>query len=278
VQQELARLLSSNGIPSIARGYSLAPVPRHVTCCVEYDDSVVQATDFFGIAHANLEIKTKKLDGLVEYDRVVPRLLSLLRYMNFRVNESTGLHVSLGVADDLTGNDRFVRSLLNLFYRFEQVLLGLVAPHRRYSGYAAPIPDLRILWRGASDARIKPLLRPLWRKWCGLNLLPLFEPSQPGAERIEARWLEGSLNNELLRNWIVLLNRMVDHASTHDCKTPAGQVRNDRQGFNSFCLTTGLRANNRLYPSVAQDLVLIRRYFLRRWRRLATLEAEPVVG
>jgi hypothetical protein len=266
-QIALARILTANGIPAIARGYSSAPVPFGVAACVEFDDSLSPPETYHGINWANLEIKTKKLAGLPEFDRFVPRLLELCRFLNCGAHVSTGLHVHLGVMREAQ-EPHFLRSLLNLLWRFEPVLFGLVHWSRRTSGFCAPMPDLRRLWAGAESASTRRELLNLWHRRYGVNIRHLLAPPQPSGHRIEFRMHEGTLDAEETRHWVVLLNRLIDHAVTHACKTPASQAQRTRRGLEQMFITIGLKPNNRLYPVVSPELAATRRFLLERWRRL----------
>jgi hypothetical protein len=266
-QIALARILTSNGIPAIARGYSSAPMPFGFAAAVEFDDSLVPPQTYKGINWANLEIKTTKLAGLAQFDQVVPRMLEILKFLNCGTNTSTGLHVHLGVMREAQDPD-FLRSFLNLVWRFEPVLYRLVHYSRRMCGFAAPMPDLRHLWVGAESATTRPELLSLWHRRYGVNIRHLLAPPHPGGERIEFRMHEGTLDPIATRHWVVLLNRIIDHAATHVCKTPAAQTRIDRNGLERLFVTVGLKANNRLYPVVSPELAETRRYLMGRWRRL----------
>src|SRR5688572_25030760 len=94
-QDSLAYALSQNGIPAIARGYSHEPLPPGVKVAVEYDSSIVPEQRYRGIRWAPIEVKTCKLDGIDEWEAVVPQMLDLLRYAGLRVNHSTGHHLHL---------------------------------------------------------------------------------------------------------------------------------------------------------------------------------------
>ena len=266
VQQAIARILTANGIPSVARGYSSAPVPPGITCCVEFDESLSPPQMYKGMLFANLEVKTKKLAGLDEFDQIVSRLLDILKFLNCMTNGTTGTHVSLDVSHEMQ-KGHFLRSALNLFYRFEPLVYGLVAPHRRTCGYAGPMLDLRAFWRVASAAELRRLLN-VWDRRCGLNIRHAIQPPYPGGQRIEFRWLEGTLRAEVIRNWVILLNRMLDHAVSHNCKTPKQQVANDRAGFDRLAIAVGFKSNSGAYQHVSEELVGTRRFLLRRWKRL----------
>ena len=266
-QQALARILTSNGISALARSYSTTPLPFGFAAAVEFDDSLMPPQTYHGIDWANLEVKTRKLAGLNEFDRFVPRMLDICKFLNCGTNASTGLHVTLGVAQE-AADPAFLRSLLNLLWRFEPVLYALVQRGRATCGFAAPMPDLRHVWAGAAQERSRRELLAHWQRTCGINIRSMLAPQRPGGERIEFRMHEGTLDADETRHWVVLLNRLVDHAATHLCKTPAAQTQNDRTGLEKMFVTTGMKPNNRLYPVVSAELAETRRYLIGRWRRL----------
>jgi hypothetical protein len=130
------------------------------------------------------------------------------------------------------------------------------------------MPDLRHLWAGAESASTRRELLNVWHRRYGVNIRHLLAPPQPGGHRIEFRMHEGTLDAEAVRHWVILLNRLVDHAATHICKTPAAQTQNNRNGLERLFVTVGLKPNNRLYPVVSPELAETRRYLMQRWRRL----------
>ena len=263
VQERLAQIFTANGLPAVARTYSHAPVPHGMTLSVEYDGSLVGSSPFEGITFHQLEVKTRPLNGFGELLAVIPKTVQLMAFLNCSVNRSTGLHVHLDAAEEVGSNPRFVRSLLNLVYRFEPVIYGLVPPSRRSNSYAQPIPDLRSEWSRCSSMKAYRRLLGHWQRYSGLNLCHATGDNP----RVEFRWHSGSLDAEKITHWVAFLNRLMDAANTRNCQTPREQVANTRQGLQKMLVTLGLLTNTRVWK-VAKDLAPTRRYLLKRWKAL----------
>jgi hypothetical protein len=263
VQQRLAEIFASNGLPSIAREYSHEPVPPGKVLCVEYDSSLVGHSDGWnGLSFHALEIKTKPLAGFDEFLAVVPKMVRLGAFLNLQVNKSTGLHVHLDTAEEVR-NPRFIRSLLNLVYRFEPVIYGLVPPSRKSCGYCQPLPDFRQSWsRCHSELGYRRLLAG-WSRYTGINLCHILSDNS----RVEFRWAASSLDAEKITGWVAFLNRLVDAANTRNCQTPHEQVENTRAGLHKMLVTLGLLQNTRVW-TVGKDLAPVRRFLIRRWKQL----------
>ena len=127
VQRQIASILTANGIRAGYRGYSHLPLPVGIDVMVESDASVRGESRLAGISWAALEIKTRILQGLAEYERIVPKTLEVLRALNCRVNTTTGHHLHIGFPEVKT-DPTVIRSLYNLIHRFEPVIFSLVAP------------------------------------------------------------------------------------------------------------------------------------------------------
>lgn len=263
VQQRLAEIFSANGLPSVARQYSHEPVPAGKVLCVEYDSSLVGHSEGWnGITFHQLEIKTKPLAGLDEFSAVVPKMVKLASFLNLQVNKSCGLHVHLDTASEVQ-NPKFVRSLLNLAYRFEPVIYGLVPPSRKTGGYSSPLPDLREQWSRCRTRGCYHRLLSGWARYTGLNLSHALSDNS----RVEFRWAGSSLDAEKITSWVVFLNRLVDAANTRNAQMPQAQVENNRAGLQKMLVTLGLLQNTRVW-TVAKDLAPTRRYLIRRWKQL----------
>ena len=266
VQERLAQIFNANGLPAVARPYSHDPVPAGVTLCVEYDGSLEgDSQGFSGITFHQLEIKTKPLNGFEEFLQVVPKTVKLATFLNCQVNRTTGLHVHLDTAEEVRSNPKFIRSLLNLTYRFEPVIYGLVAPSRRTCGYCRPMPDLREQWSRCHSTRSYQRLLTYWQRYIGVNCCYMLSENS----RVEFRWHGGSLDAEKISSWVVLLNRLLDCAHTRNCQTPKSQVENSRHGLRKMMVTLGLLTNSRVW-TVAKELAPTRRYLIRHWKQLNT--------
>src|SRR5687768_15419693 len=150
-QESLAHALSENGIRAIARGYPKDPLPPGINAAVEYDSSIVPEQRYRGIRWAQIEVKTAILD-LNEWEATVPPMLELLRYAGLRVNTSTGHHLTLSFPE-VNDDPRNVRSIWNLYHRFQNVLFGLVAPSRRENTYCRAMPSESKFLHGANSIR-----------------------------------------------------------------------------------------------------------------------------
>jgi hypothetical protein len=265
VQRRLADIFTANGLPSVAREYSHEPVPPGKVLCVEHDSSLVGHSDgWSGLSFHQLEIKTKPLNGFDEFLAVIPKMVKLGAFLNLQVNRSTGLHVHLDTAQEVR-NPRFIRSLLNLVYRFEPVIFGLVPPSRQTCGYCQPLPDYRESWsRCRNDLGYRRLLTG-WSRYTGINMTHVLSDNS----RIEFRWGGGSLDADKITSWVVFLNRLVDAATIRNCQTPKEQVENNRAGLQKMLVTLGLLQNTRV-GTVGKDLAPTRRYLIRRWKQLNT--------
>lgn len=263
-RQRLADIFTRNGLPAVARPYSHAPVPSGALFCIEYDSSLVpDHRGYQGITFHNLEIKTKPLDGFAEFTSVMPRALELMRFANFQVNRSCGLHCHLDTSAEVADNPRFIRSLLNLTWRFEPLIYGLCPPSRRDCGYAQPMPDLRDEWSRCRNHRSYARLLGNFTRYCGLNMTHCLS----GNSRIEARWAGGSLDYAKISHWVIFLNRLLDAANIRNAQTPRQQVENSRHGLQKMFVTLGLLGNTRVWK-VSKDLAPTRKYLLKRWRSL----------
>lgn len=127
VQQSLARVLTANGLRAVARGYCRRPLPQGVQLAVEYDASIRGESQYRGVVWHSIEVKTRILNGIEDWETVVPKALAICRYMGARVNRSTGHHLNLDFPE-VRQDPRVIRSLYNLVHRFEPVVYGLVGP------------------------------------------------------------------------------------------------------------------------------------------------------
>jgi hypothetical protein len=265
VQQRLADIFTANGLPSVAREYSHQPVPEGKVLCVEYDSSLSGHSDGWnGITFHQLEIKTKPLANFTEFLAVVPKMVKLASFLNLQVNKSCGLHVHLDTSEEVQ-NPTFIKSLLNLAYRFEPVIYGLVPPSRKNCGFASPLPDYRESWSRCRHRAAYHRLLSGWSRYTGVNLCHILSDNS----RVEFRWAGSSLDADKITAWVVFLNRLVDAANTRNAQTPREQVENTRAGLNKMLVTIGLLQNTRVW-TVGKDLAPTRRYLIRRWKQLNT--------
>lgn len=261
-QQALADALTANGIRAIARGYDHSPLPQGVTVAVEYDSSIVPEQRYAGIRWAQIEVKTKPLT-LGEWEQVVPPMLDLLRYAGLRVNHSTGHHIHLGFAE-MKSDPTHVRSLWNLYHRFQDVLFGLVSPSRRENNYCHRMPEGTKILHGANSLR--ELRRRLGRydRYCFLNTTHLVQGDSP---RIEIRSHHGTLDPAKARAWLHLHMAMLDHAIRRSCQAAPESLPNTRKNFDSLVCTVGMKPRSGIYLQVDPALRASAKSLLRTWKK-----------
>ncbi|MGC4033104.1 MAG: amidoligase family protein [Tepidisphaeraceae bacterium] len=261
-QDALAHALSQNGIPSVARGYSHEPLPAGVKAAVEYDSSIQPEQRYRGIRWAQIEVKTAKLDGIDEWEAVVPPMLDLLRYAGLRVNASCGHHLHLSF-DEVNDDPRNVRSLWNLYHRHQDTIFHLVSESRRSNSYCRYLPNESKFLHGANSKR--ELRRRLQRfdRYNWLNLTNLFEDSP----RIELRNHHATLDPIKARAWLNLHLAMFDHAIRRGCQAAPSSLPADRKSFDSLMVTIGMRPNSRVYAQVDPHLRTTAKSLLRTYKK-----------
>lgn len=273
VRRTLAQVLSANGVPSVVRGYSHRAVPEGSDVAVEYDASVRGESRYRGIRWVSVEVKTRILSGMDDWERVVPPMLDILRYMGARVNSSCGHHVHVELSE---AKDRpaVIRSLYNLIHRNENIIYGLVPPSRSSSNYSTPMPDLG--GRLASCMTMASFQRELGSlpRASGTNWTHLWGESP----RVEYRYSSSTLNVEEARHWARLMLRMTDHACLRTCKAAKVQLPKERTSLDKMLITLGLRVNSRVYSKVCPELRKTGRYLLRRWKELNLSDEQATMG
>ena len=261
VQRTLATVLTANGLRAIPRGYSHDPLPPGIDLAVEYDSSVQGETRYSGISWHAVEIKTRILDGIDQWERIVPKMLDIAKYMGARVNQSTGHHVHVALPE-VTERPKAIRSLTALVTRVEPVLYGLLAPSRRRNNYCLPLggrlPDLRAC-KTVADYRDRLSGQS---RYFGCNLTRVTDE----APRVEYRYHQGTLDATKARHWLRFLLQVTEHAATRNCQTLAEPLTNDRNGFDRMATAIGLRVNSKIYNKVSPELTETAGYLLRRWK------------
>lgn len=279
VQQTIAEILTANDLPAVARSYSHEPVPQGIDFCVEYDGSVSGPQTWRGVSHHSLEIKSRPLAGFADFEAKVSKLVSICNFMNCRVNATAGFHVHLDLEREVGEDARYIKSLLNVWFRFERVLFGVVAPSRSSCGYAQPIPDLRAKWNRCRAMRCFKSALAGWDRRTTLNANHLFDESGP---RVEVRLHQGTLEFSKIRHWVVAMNRILDHASLRSCQVPKEQVINDRRGIEKFLTTVGFKSHPGIYPTLDPEVRAAGKYLLGRWKRfngnIALKPSKPISG
>ena len=261
VQHVLAGVLTANGVRAVARGYDHSLLPPGVDVAVEYDSSVQGESRYAGITWLPIEVKTRVLNGIDDWERVVPATLEVCRYLGARVNASTGHHLHLSF-DEFTGNPRIVRSLWNLIHRFEPVIFGCLAPSRRHSRYCRPLPPTAKVLHGANSIDSLRRILSQYDRYNALNLTHVFD----AAPRIELRYHQGTLDATKARHWLRFCLQLVQHAATRNCQAARLPLPNDRKGLEKLLVTCGFKINTRVYAEVAPELRQTGRYLMRRWK------------
>lgn len=270
VQRTLANVLTANGLRAVARGYSADPVPVDIDLAVEYDSSVQGETRYHGMAWHSIEIKSRILNGIDDWEGIVPKMLDIARYMGARVNHSTGHHVHVALPE-VAAKPKVIRSLASLVGRIEPVLYGLVAPSRSRSTYCVPLGGNRP--KLADCKTLADYHQGLLgtSRYTALNLTNATGPSP----RVEFRHHQGTLDTAKARHWLRFLLRITEHAVTRNCQSATQPIVNDRQGFERMATTIGLRVNSKIYRSVSPELTETASYLLRRWKHF---NGQPIAA
>ena len=204
VRETVGRILTANGVHATSREYSHAPVPEGYDVAIESDSSVQGHSLYQGVSYHSVELKTRILEGLPDWENIVPTCLSLCKYLRGNLNRTTGHHVHINFPE--AQDPRRIRSLFNLIHRFQPLMYAIVSPSRLGNGYARPIPlESSRLLHGCKTRESFRRNLSNWDRQCGLNLTHVFEP----APRIEFRYHQGTLDVEKARHWLRLLNRLV---------------------------------------------------------------------
>jgi hypothetical protein len=264
VQRMIATILSANGIRAGFRGYCHNPVRPGHDVEVETDGSVQGNSSLAGITWIPLEVKTRILQGMGEYQRIVPKTLEILRSLNCKVNTSTGHHLHVGfpeVDDDPT----VIRSLYNLVHRFEPVIYSLVAPSRRNNNFCRPLPDVSKLLHDCRTLECFERNLSRFDRYNGLNWCHVFTH----APRLEFRYHGGTLDGEKAIHWARMCTQILNHAAARSCQASPKQVAGDKAGLEKFLTTLGFRVNTKIYSKVCPELRETGKWLLlHRWKEL----------
>ena len=265
VQRQIAAILNANEIRATFRPYSHAPIPPNIDIVVETDSSVHGESRVAGITWIPLEVKTRILYGLQEFERIVPRTLDILRTLNCRVNTSTGHHLHIGVPE-VDSDPRVIRSLYNLVHRFENVIFGLVSPSRRDNSYCRPLADVSKLLHNCRKLPCFELALGRFERYQALNWSNLFDSC--GSRRIEVRHHQGTLDAIKALHWARFCTQLVNHAATRSCQASPEQIPATKDGLRKLLTTCGFRVNTKVYSKVCPELRQTGRYLLKRWKQL----------
>ena len=262
VQETVANVLTANEIKAKARGYMHAPVPYGFDVTVEYDASVQGESRYQGITWHSLELKSKILNGLYDWESIIPKALTIINYLGGKINPTTGYHVHLDFPEAVE-NPRKIRSLFNLIHRFEPLIYSLVAPSRRQNRYVRPIrAEASRKLHHCRTLRCFRMALADGSREDGLNLTHVFDT----IPRIEFRWHHGTLDPEKARHWLRFLNRLLEHSVTRNCQAAKRQVKPSMPAFDNFLMTIGFRSNSGIYTKVAPELRETGKYLRRRFK------------
>jgi hypothetical protein len=265
VQETLASILTANGLSAIARPYSHVPVTGQLA--VECDASIVGRYEWQNVPYAPIELKTKILNGVDEFEQIVPKALQIVTDLGGRVNYTCGFHIHLSL-DEVNQDISVVRSLFNLFFRFEPVIYGLIAPSRSNNEYCRPLPlnCSHLLPSCKSQPSYLRAIQQLHNK-NGLNLFHLTNGNYlSSGPRVEFRYHQGTLEIEKARSWLTFCLQMLEHACKRNCQFSKTQVFNDRIGLEKLLISCGFKVNNNVYAEVSPELRDAGKWLIARWR------------
>ena len=258
VQENLAALFNANGLSAEARGYSHLPV--NTDWAIETDSSLNFADcPYRGVNVASLEIKTRILRDLADFQTVVPKALELLRFTACHVNTSTSMHQHISIPE-IRENPSIIRNLYNLIYKYQYVLFGLCPHSRLASQYCQPLePPSPALRRARSLSQFRRAMAP-WDRYKVVNFTHIFEDMP----RVEFRLWSSTLNPIKALNTARLACGLIDHAVRRSVQS-VEPLRNDRRSLESLLVSTGFKVNSGIYSKVSPDLRETGRWILRRW-------------
>ncbi len=262
VQLLLAQILSNHGFPSCARSYSRAPIPQGYNLSVEYDSSVQGERRYAGISWSQIEIKTRPMT-FPKLANLLPPALEIIRYLGARVTPSCGFHVHHHLPD-VVERPLIVRNLMHLWWRYQRVIYGLVAPSRVNNAYCRPPTQAEAthLDNCRTYQQLRQKLASCERQ-SGLNLTNLADSSR---RTVEWRIHGGTLDWQKISAWVLATQRWVEHSIQRSCQYRPEPLPNTQASLNSLLVTTGLKPNSRIYPQVDKELRQVGRFLLKRWK------------
>lgn len=267
VQNTLAEILTANGLPAISRGYSHQIIQQGYDLAVECDSSIRGHSEWQNVPYASIELKSRILNGIDDWERIVPKALQICRDLGGKINHTAGFHVHLEL-NEVFDNYTIIRSLFNLFHRYEQVIYGLVAPSRTNNNYCKAIPpESSRLFKGCRAWR--SYNRQIKTLHCknGLNLSHLCNSNYVNTRpHVEFRYSSGTLNADKARYWIRFLLQMIEHAVKRNCQASNEQVTNDRRGLEKLLVSSGFKVNNNIYSQVCPELRETGKFLINRWK------------
>jgi len=262
VQRLIAEVLTNQGIQSLSRGYTRQPVPSGSKFAIEHDVSLRDESKYAGLRWSKIEAKTAPMTW-EEIERALPPALDIIKYVGARANHSCGLHVHHHLPE-VERKPEFVRNLQHLWWRFHQVMYGLVPPSRKMNQYCRP-PQQNDARRFDKARVYGQLCHELLRvdRYQGLNLTNLANRDRM---TVEWRFHSGTTDWQKIKAWALATQRWTEHAVRRSCHYKAEPISNTQQGLNSLLTTTGLKPNSRIYNTVDKELRQVGRFLLKRWK------------
>lgn len=206
-----------------------------------------------------------------ETERILRPALDIIRYVGARITPSCGFHVHHDLPE-VVERPQVVRNLQHCFWRYHRVIYGLVAPSRRSNAFCRP-PLLEEATRFDECRTFDQLSQRLTRsdRYAGLNLTNLRDSSR---RTVEWRVHQGTTDWAKVRAWVLATQRWTEHAVARSCQFHSEPIPNTQAGLNALLITTGLRANSRIYQKVDQELRAVGRYLLRRWKHFSSQQED----
>lgn len=262
VQQSLADLFRANGISAVSSGYSHAPVNTDLR--VETDSSLSFADcPYQGVRVASIEVKTRILNGVDDFKRVVPKALDIMRFAGARVNATTGMHVHVSVPE-IARDPKIIRSVYNLLHKYQFVLYGLCPASRQTSRYCQPLPATPNLLKNCRSMRCFRRALGNLDRYHIVNFTHLWD----SVPRLEFRLFASTLNPTKAAAYTRLVCGLVDHAVRRSVQSVDQPLPNDRRSLESLLVSTGFKVNSGIYSTVSPEMRETGRWLLYRWFEL----------
>jgi hypothetical protein len=262
VQESLASILRANGVSAKSRTYGHALVETDVA--VETDGSLhFEDCPYEGVRVASLEVKTRILDGLEDFSRVLPKTLEIMKFAGARVNNSCGMHVHVSVPE-IDDDPRVIRSIYNLIHKYQFCLFGLCPKSRLTSRYCQPLPVASNLLKGCRTMRCFKRALSAFDRYHIVNFTHLFDE----VPRLEFRLFGSTLNPVKALNNVRLVCGLIDHAVRRSVQAVPQPLPNDRRSLESMLVSCGFKVNSGIYSRVSPEMRETGKWLLYRWFEL----------
>lgn len=259
VQNMIASVLSANQLSAVSRAYSKQSFSTDFA--VEYDSSVRGTSEWLGVTHYPVELKTRVLN-YDEYERLVPKALRIAQYMGGRANHtSCGFHCHVGIPE-AKSDPRVIRSLWNVCHRYQNVILACQPPSRRGNDYCRPLPIEGRVLHGANSRRSIQRILSQFSRYHWVNFQGIWD-AEP---HVEFRVFAGTLDPHRAAMTVRFCLQLVEHAVTRRCQGAEEPIPNDRRGIDALMVGCGFKVNSKVYAKVAPELREVGRWLLRRWK------------